>query len=78
MSRLKLAENDLGLTECLGPLTLDNAEEAATACGGAITPDGVAFPFRGTIITARWGLYLITDGLGWGVATHGWVQDHLS
>lgn len=78
MSRLPLADNDLGLTEALGPLVIDNAEEAADACGGAIVASGVAFVLNGASVTAPWGTYLVTDGLQWGIAAHWWVNDHLA
>lgn len=78
MTRLALTENDLGLTEALGPLVIDNAEEAADACGGAIVASGVAFALNGASVTAPWGTYLVTNGLQWGIAAHWWVEDHLA
>jgi hypothetical protein len=78
MTRLPLAENDLGLTEALGPLVIDNAQEAADACGGAIVPSGVSFLLNGGSVTAPWGTYLVTNGLQWGIAAHWWVEDHLT
>lgn len=78
MTRLKLAKNDLGLTEAIGPLVMDNVQPAAEACGGEVVAHGVAFDFRGARVVAPWGTYLITDGIGWGVAAHWWVEAHLA
>lgn len=78
MDRLKLAPNDQNLTEAIGPLVLDNAQPAADVCGGAVTANGVTLPPLGTYVTAPWGSYLVTDGLGWGVAAHWWVDEHLT
>lgn len=78
MTRLKLTQNDLGLIEAIGPLVIDNAQEAAVACGGSVTPSGVAFQLSGAIATAPWGTYLVTDGLQWGIAAHWWVEERLA
>ena len=78
MTRIQLTGNDLNLTEALGPLVLDNAQDAATACGGSVRPDGVAFVINGALVTAPWGTYLVTNGLQWGIAAHWWVEDHLT
>lgn len=78
MDRLKLAPNPANLTEAVGPLVLDNAQPAAEACGGAVTPNGVTFALLGGLVTAPWGAYLVTDGPGWGVAAHWWVDEYLA
>lgn len=73
---IKLKRNEAGATEAIGPLTLDNAQEAADACGGAVAADGVVFPHHGVRLTAPWGAFLITDGIGWGAAVQWWVDEH--
>ena len=78
MIRLKLAQNDLGLLEAVGPLVFDTAQEAADACGGAVVETGVRLRVNGWPVTAPWGSYLVSDGLQWGIAAHWWVDEHLS
>lgn len=76
VNRVGLLENDLGLVEAVGPLDMSNALEVAGVCGGTVTPDGVMFPWRDGLITAPWGMYLVSDGFGWGVAAYWWVDGH--
>lgn len=73
---IKLKPNESGATDAIGPLVLENAQEAATACGGSVVTDGVAFPHHGVRLVAPWGAYLITDGIGWGAAVQWWVDEY--